>query len=156
MAVVQPSRQPSVPRLPPRIPRRRSTHCRVSPPELHAAGDGDLGGSNERITITRKRKDKDNEVGLCFTACRHHHYGRLEHVLSLFFYNCFWWTHFRQLVIATSQIGYIWEQFQMLYTWFQLYLNYFNTAVDDVLMSHLTEPTPYMRQVLSPAAYMGR
>ena len=73
-----------------------------------------------------------------------------------FFYNCFWWTHFRQLVIATSQIGYIWEQFQMLYTWFQLYLNYFNTAVDDVLMSHLTEPTPYMRQVLSPAAYMGR
>ena len=42
----------------------------------------------------------------------------------------------------------------MLYRWSQLYLTYLDTVVGDVLMPHLTEPAPYMGQVLSPMGHI--
>ena len=41
------------------------------------------------------------------------------------------------------------QQLQMLYMRFHLYLNYFDTRADGVLMPHSTEPAQYMGQVLS-------
>ena len=53
-------------------------------------------------------------------------------------------------MIDTLPAGYVWQQFQVIYRWFQLYLSSFETSVDDLLIPHLTEPAPYMGQALSP------
>ena len=36
-------------------------------------------------------------------------------------------------LILPCLVGYLWQQLQMLYRWFQLYLRYLDTNVDDVL-----------------------
>ena len=53
-------------------------------------------------------------------------------------------------MIDTYLVSYKWQQLQILLRWFQLLLIYFDTSADDVLMRYLTEPAPYMGQVLSP------
>ena len=53
-------------------------------------------------------------------------------------------------MIDNLLVGYVWQELQVMNRWFQLYLNKFETGIDDVLIPHLTEPALYMGQVLSP------
>ena len=53
------------------------------------------------------------------------------------------------VVIDTLLAGYTWQELQVMYRWFQLYLSNFDAGIYNVLIRHLTQHAPYMGQVLS-------